>query len=180
MNRPGGTMYKEASKVGVIMQRVPLNNRWQPYQWRPLEVVSTNLLPEGGMRCLRQEDADTRWLFSSFDIKLFNSESEGYFLNISSPQPCWFIMWRMEESNGSEIAVPKSVTLSYNEAARLMDGGEQIDTLPASNDIIELLRSFVDDHYRPEPKQKRKKPSFEGGEGVAKMANMEGDVRGRR
>ncbi|MDB5763191.1 MAG: hypothetical protein JWQ21_2186 [Herminiimonas sp.] len=173
-------METEAIRIGVVMQRVPLDNRWQPYQWRPMEIVGDALLPDGAARCLRDDPDDTRWLFTGFDIKLFSDEGEGYFLNINSPAPCWFVMWRIEEPDGgAQIAVPKAVTLSYNEAARLMDGGEQVDTLPASAAIIERLAAFTQEYYRPEPKRKRKKPSFEGGEGVDKMARAEGDQHGR-
>jgi hypothetical protein len=172
-------METEALKIAVVMQRTPLNNRWQPHQWRPMEIVGDAVLSEGAARCLMDDEADTRWLFPDFDIKLFSDEAEGYFLNISSPAPCWFIMWRLEEIDGAEVAVPKFVTLSYNEAARLMDGGERVDTLPASAGIVERLIAFVADHYKPEPKRKRKKPSFEGGEGVEKMADAEGHPDGR-
>ncbi|MDQ9171175.1 DUF3305 domain-containing protein [Oxalobacteraceae bacterium R-40] len=164
----------EVAKVGVVMQRTPLSNRWQPFQWRPVEIVRDIALPEGGVRRLRDDPTDARWLFSGFEVQLFTAESEGYYLNISSPVPCWFVMWRMEEMDGSEMCAVQSVTLSYNEAARLMDGGERVDTIPASNDIVALLASFVEKHYRPEPKTKRRKPSFEGGEEVSKMVVPEG------
>ncbi len=172
-------METEAIRIGVVMQRVSISNRWQPYQWRPMEIVSDGILSEGRAECLRNDPADTRWGFTGFEIKLFSDEGEGYFLNINSPTPCWFIMWRIEDLDGVEIAVPKSVTLSYNEAARLMDGGEQVDTLPASGEIIERLSAFANEHYRPEIKKKRKKPSFEGGAGVDKMARAEGEQHGR-
>jgi hypothetical protein len=171
-------METEALRIGVVMQRTPLNNRWQPYQWRPTEIVADAMMAQGNARCLLDDEADKRWLFPGFDIKLFSDEAEGYFLNISSPTPCWFVMWRMEDAGGAELAVPKFVTLSYNEAARLMDGGERVDTLPASSDIIEQLGAFVAEHYKPEPKRKRRKPSFEGGEGVEKMAHPEGKSDG--
>jgi hypothetical protein len=172
-------METEAIRVGVVMQRTPLNNRWQPYQWKPMEIVDNTVLADGGPRCLRSDASDMRWLITGFDIKLFSDEAEGYFLNVTSPTPCWFVMWRSEEVDGVEIAMPKSVTLSYNEAARLMDGGEKVDTLPVSADIIEHLAAFTQQHYRPEPKQKRRKPSFEGGAGVDKMARAEGEFHGR-
>jgi hypothetical protein len=171
-------METEAIKIGVVMQRIPLNNRWQPTQWRPLEIVDDAAFPAGAARCLLDDPADTRWLFTGFELRLFSDEGEGYFLNVDSALPCWFIMWRMEQLDGVEVAVPKSVTLSYNEAARLMDGGEQVDTLPASADIIERVTAFMREHYKPEPKKKRKKPSFEGGTGVEKMARAEGDANG--
>lgn len=174
-------METEAITVGVVMQRQMLHNRWQSLQWRPLEVIS-DLGTQRSARCLRNASADgnagsdgedMRWLFSGFDVKLFSDEAEGYFLNVSTALPCWFVMWRMEPVDGVDIGVPKTVTLSYNEAARLMDGGEQVDTLPASPYIVEWLAAFVAEHYRPEPKRKRKKPSFEGGAAVEQMAKAE-------
>jgi hypothetical protein len=172
-------MEKEVMKVGVVMRRTPLNNRWQSCKWQPVEIVSGDVMPQDGdAHKLRDDPDDVRWLFTGFDIRLYTDESEGYFLNISSPAPCWFIMWRMEERDGEEIAMAKTVTLSYNEAARLMDGGEQVDTLPASADTIRLLAEFVSTYYKPEPKRKRKKPSFEGGAGVAEMARSQGDTDG--
>lgn len=166
-------------QIGVVMQRVRLSNRWQSYQWRPLEILLDHLMPGAGPRCLRQDETDTRWLFGGFDIRLFSDEAEGYFLNATSPNPCWFVMWRIEPFADGEIAVPKFITLSYNEAARLMDGGEQVDTLAASPDIVASLAAFVAEHYQPEVKKKRMKPSFEGGAGVEKMAQAEGRSDGR-
>lgn len=171
-------METEAINVAVVMQRTPLANRWQPWQWRPVELTVDVPLPGATVRCLREDPDDTRWLFSGFDVRLYSDEAEGYFLNVDSPTPCWFVMWRLEESDGAEIAVPKQVTLSYNEAARLMDGGERVDTLPAGPEIVDHLRAFVQEHYRPEPKKKRRKPSFEGGAGVEQMARAEGKMHG--
>lgn len=170
-------METEAISIGVIMQCTPLSSRWQPFQWQPIEIVG-QVGPAGAPHCLRSDPADTRWLFTGIDITLCSSEAEGYFLNISAPVPCWFVMWRIEEVDGAEIPVPKVVTLSYNEAARLMDGGERVDTLPVSDEILERLTAFTHDYYHPEPKRKHKKPSFEGGEGVDKMARAEGVKNG--
>lgn len=173
-------METQAIDVSVIMQRTTLDNRWQSHQWRSLEVLDTAALPPGGVRCLRNDPDDMRWIFPGFDIKLFSGEGEGYYLNLSSAVPCWFIMSRLEQIGTEEVAVPKAVTLSYNEAARLMDGGEQVDTLAASAAIIERLDSFVAQHYQPEFKGKRKRPSFEGGAGVDLMAQAEGKRDGSR
>lgn len=173
---PGTNMETEAITVGVIMQRKPLDNRWQPFQWQPVEILAP--VEAGAPRCLHDDPSDLRWLHTGFEVRLYTDEAEGYFLNADAPVPCWFIMWRMEEIDGAEMAVPKTVTLSYNEAARLMDAGERVDTLPASAVIVERLQAFIAEHYRPEPKKKRKKPSFEGGEGVDRMAREEGRQHG--
>jgi len=160
--------------LAVVMQRKPLKSRWEPFQWLPSEVVLSPL-PGAAPRCLRDDPAETLWLFPGLALRLYSDEAEGYFLNLDSGAPCWFIMWRME----GELAVPQFVTLSYNEAARLMDGGEQVDTVPLPASIVERLGTFVAEYYRPEPKGKRRRPSFEGGAAVEQMAREEGERRGR-
>lgn len=172
-------METEAIRIGVVMQRRPLSSIWQPYQWHPLEIISDAALLRHAPRRLRNDAADVRWLFGGFELKLYPDEAEGYFLNLHSPAPCWFVMWRPEQIDGGEVAVPKAVTLSYNEAARLMDGGEQVDILPLPSELIDRLAAFVQVYYRPEPKRKRKKPSFEGGAEVQHMAEAERSEHGR-
>jgi len=44
---------------------------------------------------------------------------------VSTQEPRVFVMWRMEQ----ERAVPQFVTVSYDEASRWMDGGEQVDSV---------------------------------------------------
>jgi hypothetical protein len=169
-------METDALSIGVVMQRKRIESRWQSHQWQPLEILSS--VPDE-RRNLIDSDEDQRWLFGGFEVRLFSDEAEGYFLNVSAPAPCWFIMWRMEEIDDVEIAVPKVVTLSYHEGARLMDGGEKVDTIPASPEIVERMTAFVKTYYVPEQKRKRRKPSFEGGAAVAQMALDEGKSRGR-
>ena len=171
-------METDALRLAVLMQRKPLASRWQPYQWSPLEVLIEPDFPAGPPQMLRGGEEEMHWLFSGFELRLYSDEAEGYFLNIDTGAPCWFIMSRLEQVNGLEVAVPRFVTLSYNEAARLMDGGEQVDTLPAPDWIGDHLKQFVQEWYRPEPKRKRRKPSFEGGAGVERMARAEGERHG--
>jgi hypothetical protein len=60
-------------------------------------------------------------------------------------------MWRMEEVDGVELAVPKSVSLSYDEAAQQIDGGEQVDILPLSTDVAAWLAEYTQ-YFRYEGK----------------------------
>ncbi|MEB0141026.1 DUF3305 domain-containing protein [Undibacterium sp. CCC2.1] len=157
--------------LAVLMQRVALNNRWQAYRWKPLEILAD--AQPGGARVLIAGEAEQRWLFPGFAVHLHADETPGYFLNLSSATPCWFVMWRLEEMDGQEVAVPKSLTLSYDEAARQVDGGEQVDTLPLADEVAAWLAEYTQQHFQYEGKKKRKRPSFEGGEAVQKMAQAE-------
>jgi hypothetical protein len=139
------------------MERRKLANRWQSEHWAPVEV-----LPDAGEVAPRLvlEDSDrARWLHPGFAIELHRDEAEGYYLNLTTATPYVFVSWRMEDGR----AVPASVTVSYHEASRMMDGGAQVDGVPMPAAVIAWVDEFVRAHYRPEPKRpKIRPPSFNG------------------
>ena len=166
-------MQTESLIVAVVVQRREIASRWQTHQWQTLAVLADRPYPFTKPVCVSTPPENTRWCHTGLEVRLHSEESEGYFLNCSAPTPCWFVMSRLEPIGAEEVMTPRSVTLSYNEAARLMDGGEQVDTVALPAEIVERLQAFVDAYYRPVEKRKRKKPSFEGGAGVALMATAE-------
>lgn len=165
--------------VSIVMQREILQNRWQSFHWKLLEIQAiTALAPESetSAAASMQFDIQTgRCVSPGFSVDLFVDETPGYFLNLSADTPCWFVMWRVDEVNAEELAVPKAITLSYNEAARWMDAGEQVETLELSEEVAAWLAAYTQEYFQPEIKKKRKRPSFEGGAGVDKMARAELD-----
>jgi len=97
------------------------------------------------------------WQFGGHLIELHRSEAEGYFLNTTSPDPKVFVMWRTIDDAPNPPLRPEVVTVSYNEAARLLDGGESVDAVPMPPEIMTWLAPFVAEHYKPEPKRKVKR-----------------------
>jgi hypothetical protein len=145
--------------VDVVMDRVTLDNRWVSEQWQPAAVV-----PLGQGRgspqpaeLIADSPARTSWRFAQMAIELHSSEAEGYYLNLTSPSPVVFVMWRAQEEGVQPAAQPLIVTLSYNEAGRFMDGGERVDPVPMPEPIREWLAEFVAVHYKPEPKKKQRR-----------------------
>ena len=98
-----------------------------------------------------------RWRCKGFEIELHPTEAEGYFLNITSPDPRIFVMWRFFDDGVAPCARPVLATVSYNEAARFMDGGEQVDGVPMVPAIAEWMRAFIAVHYKPEPRRKSRR-----------------------
>ena len=68
-------------------------------------------------------------------------------------------MWRIDDDDPSR-AWPELVTLSYNEAGRLLDAQERVDNVPLPPRRARWLQAYADEHYRPEPKQRRRPASF--------------------
>lgn len=149
--------------VAVIMRREHLDNRWQPWRWTLEDVVPAEPAFGTAPRLLREDAQEQRWLFPALQVQLFRDDAEGYHLNLTSPAPCWFVHWRLDEgpgADGLELARPVDVSLSYHDAGRWLDAQENVDQVPAPEPIREWAQAFVDLHYAPEPKRRRRPDSF--------------------
>jgi hypothetical protein len=145
--------------VAVVMERTPLeNNRWQSEKWEPIGVLPDSSEAGAAPRMLLQDETRAQWLYPGFRLQLFHDEAEGYYLNLSSNRPFVFVNWLEEEGAG----VPKFVTVSYNEAARLLDSGARVDGVPMPPQWIPWLAEYVEGNYKPEPKKRIRPPSFKG------------------
>ncbi|MCB1978320.1 MAG: DUF3305 domain-containing protein [Burkholderiaceae bacterium] len=153
--------------VAVVMQRKAVSgpqSRWQAWQWAPVDVVPNEAAFGTLARPLLQTEQEQRWLFPQLQVDLFRDDAEGYHLNLASPAPCWFVLWRQDEASETEatpLARPVAVSLSYHDAGRWLDAQESVDQLPADPAVVLWLQAFVDQHYRPEPRKRRRPQSFQ-------------------
>ena len=166
------------------MRKQNMDNPWVSYRWVPQEVLpdfgqfnSSQSKSITGQFLGRDADGES-WLFTGYELDLFPDEAEGYYLNVSATMPAWFVMWRLEEDieryideqslalakSEASFAIPHRICVSYNEAARLLDGGESVDTIPMTEQHAAWLQEYVNDNYRPEPKKRHKPASFKGAE----------------
>jgi hypothetical protein len=150
--------------VDILMERIPLVNRWVSEQWRPAAVVPIGeIVLQAGVakpdfpERVADGPAGTTWRFSGRTIELHPTEAEGYFLNITSETPLVFVMWRPAEDGNEPAARVEVVTVSYNQAGRIMDGGERVDPVPMPEAILAWMRPFVAEHYKPEPRRKMRR-----------------------
>lgn len=175
-------------RFAVVMRKEKVDNPWITHRWAPVEVFADAgqfesdgapvNKPNALGRFIERDAAGETWLFRGFELDLYPDEAEGYFLNATAPEPCWFVMWRLEEdyirflestsvscvSEDNALAIPHRICLSYNEAARLIDGGESVDTVILDKDHWLWLHEYVLEHYRPEPKKRQRPQSFKGAE----------------
>ena len=133
------------------MQRRPANSRWADFVWEPFGVVPS---PGSGKKLLVEQGGLVQWLHDGFTLELPRDEAEGYYLNLTAPDPRVFILWRME----GEDALPVHVTVSSEEAGRWLDGGHSVDGVKMPPEIFAWVGEWVEKNYRPKPPQKRIKP----------------------
>jgi len=138
--------------LAVVMERLRLANRWGSEQWEAKGVVRDPRSTQSSGETLFDDGRSTQFLFPGFELKLRPDEAEGYFLNITSPQPKVFVLWRKDDED--EIARPRHITVSFNEGARWMDGGASVDGVALPVDLLSWIGKFVERHYKPEPKKK--------------------------
>lgn len=137
--------------VAVVMERTVLHNRWQSERWEARGVLCPP--PDGDAeRVLVHDDGMTQILHPGHAIRLTRDEAEGYLLNITSPQPKVFVLWRMED----DAARPQRLTVSYHEGARWMDSEESVDGVPLPPQLVPWIREFAERHYAPEPQKAKR------------------------
>ena len=149
--------------VAVVMRRERIANRWQPWRWSLADIVPHQDSFGSQPRLLLKDDQEERWLHPGFKVELFTDDAEGYYLNVSTPQPCFWVVWRMEEEAvlaDEPVAVPQTVTLSYHDAGRWLDAQETVEQVAAPLDVVEWVQAFVDTHYVLEAKRRQRPQSF--------------------
>ena len=147
-------------RVAVQIERRRQPSRWEDWRFRVADVMVDDGRFGEQARLLRDDGDTALWLHPGFDVELFVDEAEGYYLNLSSGAPVWFVMWRVDDADPS-TARPERVTVSYHEAGRLLDAQERVDNLPLPADLVQWLQAFADEHYRPEPKKRMRPASFQ-------------------
>lgn len=145
--------------VAVLLERRKAASQWEHWGFEVTEVV-----PDVGQfgstsRLLRDDGSSAIFVHPGMCVTLFRDEGEGYYLNLTSGRPVWFVMWRADESD-PPCARPEIVTLSYNEAGRLLDAQERVDNVLLPADVCAWLQAFTDQNYTPEPKKRRRPVSF--------------------
>ena len=154
-------------EVAVVMRRERVlgrASRWQTWRWVLAEVVKDDASFGNAPRLLLKNDDEERWLHPGFKVELLETDAEGYYLNITTQAPCWFVLWRMEEEPGLSdevMAVPTAVSLSYHDAGRWLDAQEKVDQVPAPVEVAEWLSAFAQEHFVAEPKRRKRPQSFQ-------------------
>jgi hypothetical protein len=145
--------------VAVVMERETAPNRYEDWRFRVADVVADEPAFGREPRVLRDDGKHRLTLHPGFSLELFRDQAEGYYLNLSSGAPVWFVVWRIDDEDPSRAA-PETVSLSYDEAGRWLDAQERVDNVPLAADVTAWLQAYTDEHYRPEPKKRRRPQSF--------------------
>ena len=145
--------------IAVIMERIKLASPWLALRWEAKGVVR-DIFPAGsGERVIVRDEQQLQVLFPGFELRLMRDEAEGYYLNVTSPEPKVFVLWRLHDGT----ARPAFITVSYNEGTRWADSGESVDGVPLPPELLPWVGEFVEQNYKPEPPKPRRYASSKDG-----------------
>lgn len=131
--------------VAVCFERVALSSRWVDHAWRLVSMA-----PAGQMPVVH---GVSRVVCDHLELRLHGDEADNYLLNLSAQQPMLFVVWRLETATPSVLMV----TVSYGEAARMLDAGENVDGLPLPEDLVGWVEQFARHYFRPPEKKLKNK-----------------------
>ncbi|MBA4175989.1 MAG: DUF3305 domain-containing protein [Leptothrix sp. (in: Bacteria)] len=150
---------RPALQVAVVMERTARPNAWQDWLFRLLEVVPDEGVFGSAPRRLHDDGKTSRWLYPGFKVELFADECKGYFLNLTSGRPAWFVSWLVDEADASRVILT-GVSVSYIEADRRMTAEECVENVPLEPELCEWLRVFTNENFRPDTGRKVRAMSF--------------------
>ena len=145
----------------ATVSKVPQSSRWEPFRWELTEAVWCPEWVADAQASFSQTLAPSGASVSRImAVELFPDEGEGYYLNCSLEKPAWFVHWRLDPEQVDAVPDIRCITLSYNEAGRLMDAQEMVESRPIDLDTANWLTDFLSQHYQPEPKKRARPASF--------------------
>ena len=152
-------MERPSIQVAVVMERQADPNPWEAWRFRLLEVVPHEQAYGTQPRALHDDGKNSRWLHPGFEVTLYADECKGYFLNLTSGNPSWFVSWRHPDDDPSQVEVT-AASLSYIEADRRLFAGEVVEGVPLAPELCQWLQAFTNENFQPEEKRKVRAMSF--------------------
>jgi len=147
----------DSAALTVWYARVPTpGNRWIDHRW---EIMGLTLEPAA------DSPAGQAWVPRSCPpLQLHGDEAEGYLLNVEATEPSLFLLVRSGEESGDAAppdAPPQvtAVSVSFNEAARWVDGGAAVERLSLPAGWAEIIAGYARAHLKP-PEEKRPKRRY--------------------
>ncbi len=145
--------------MAVVLERTAQPNAWQDWSFRVLEVVPHEGAFGQTQRKVFDDGRVSRWLYPGFTLELYTDECKGYFLNLTSGNPCWFVSYRPVDGDESMVEIT-AASVSYIEADRRLFAGEQVESVPLAPELCQWLQAYTNDHFVPEETRKVRAMSF--------------------
>lgn len=146
--------------VGVVLARETIDNPWEDYRWRPLEVlIGVSDLERGAI--VKEGDGFVHYFAGTFPIELHRKETPAYVANLETEMPSVYVVACEVDDDEAETGLPyeiRLVTVSPFEAQDFLDTGEDVvEAIEMSAPLHAWLEDFVAAHHVEEKFIKRRR-----------------------
>ena len=148
-------MIHESLPVGIVLERREIDHPWQDHSWHAVDVIPGAPAVQE-WRVLAEGPGRVRYHAATLEVELFDKETEGYRLNLSTGVPKVYVVLRSDEDAEAEVE-PFLATVNPYESQDYMDGDEVVDAVPMPEDMVAWVGHFVAEHHVDEPFKKRKR-----------------------
>lgn len=147
--------------VGVILERREIDNQWVDYSWHAVAVVPgmAPLNPaEDDWKVIQEGEGFTHFHAATFNLELYEKETEGYRVNVSSEPPSVYIVLHPDEDGECDHdVIPFLVTCCPYEAESYVESGDEIvDAVVMPEQVYAWVQNFIAANHKDVPFKKRK------------------------
>jgi hypothetical protein len=145
----------EKMTVGVVVERRKLNNPWQDYAWRPIEVVPG--APATAPWTVMRDEGTSLLLFAgTFTMELHPRDTMSYRTNLELGASIYVVL-RPDSGQPYGLRI-EMVTPSPYDAEAYMEGGtDVVDKVPMPEVIVGWLVDYVAAFHVEEEFKKRRR-----------------------
>ena len=155
---------RERIPVGVMVEHGVLQRgAWTLPRHTVLGVVSGEAVQaeRPAFTVVREEGEVQQRLWRGLSLCFYPDSAESYWYNLTGGRPALYVVCRDEEGEFRPVVV----TANHDEAAAHGEVDDQVFAVEIPPEVYQRLERYVLDHYRPEPRRKRRHRSVQDDEG---------------
>ncbi|MEM6491690.1 MAG: DUF3305 domain-containing protein [Pseudomonadota bacterium] len=150
--------------VGVIVERIRIDNPWREFDWRVVAVVPG--APEvDAWTPLQTGDQESamRWHAATLPLTLHRGETQGYKVNLSNRAPAVYVISRIDDDDpdAPPIAPFVATVCSYEAAAYADSGDDLVDATAMPPGVRAWLMAYCEQHHVDEVFVKRQRKPYD-------------------
>jgi len=153
-----------AMPVGVIVERLRIDNPWREFDWRVAAVAPGAPPVDEWVPLQSAADADAlRWHAATLPLTLHRGETEGYKVNLSNRAPAIYVISRIDDDDPDAPPIaPFVATVCPYEAASYADNGDDlVDATAMPDGVRAWLMDYCERHHVDEVFVKRKRKPYD-------------------
>lgn len=148
--------------VGVVLARKLIQRSgWNLVNWEGVAVLVGERFAAGESRRapLRESEGAAQYLWDGLRLQLYRDAAETYWFNLTGVRPSLFIVCSEDEHGELE---PIEVTADHADSASAVESDYKVFAVPIPPEVIGQLEEFVMTHFKPQPRQKRRREDWGG------------------